>query len=151
MTSTHKVLVAFTGGMLLIAAGCTKEQQANVDTAAGAAAATVGTALSVIDVDMGRKIDAEQKISDKTDDFAPTDTIFASVHTSGTANASPVTGRWTFQDGAVVDEKTENVTTSGDAYTVFYIVKPAGFAKGKYTFRVIIDGREVRTKDVTVK
>jgi hypothetical protein len=151
MTSTHRVLAALTSGVFIIAAGCTKEQRAEVDTAAGAVAERVGTALSVIDIDMGRHIDAEKKISDKTDDFVPTDTIFASVHTSGTANNSPVIARWTFQDGSVIDEKTTNVTTSGDAYTVFYIVKPGGFAKGKYTLHLLIDGREVRTKDVTVK
>jgi hypothetical protein len=62
-----------------------------------------------------------------------------------------VIGRWTFQDGSVVDETTANVTTNGDAYTAFYIVKPGGFPKGKYTLHVTIDGKEVRTKDVTVK
>jgi hypothetical protein len=151
MTSSHKAVAVL--GALLIVAACTREQQADVDTAAGAVASDVRTALSVIDVDMGRKVDAEKKISDKTDDFVPKDTIFASVHTSGTANNSPVIGRWTFQDGSVIDEKTTNVTTTGDAYTVFYIVKPAGagLAKGKYTFHVLIDGKEVRTKDVTVK
>jgi hypothetical protein len=105
----------------------------------------------VIDVDMGRHVDAERKIGDKTDDFAPSDTIYASVHTSGTANNSAVIGRWTFQDGTVVDEKTDNVTTNGDARTVFYIAKPSGLPQGKYTLHVIIGGKEVRSKDVTVK
>ncbi|MFL5616981.1 MAG: hypothetical protein ACJ79A_01145 [Gemmatimonadaceae bacterium] len=109
------------------------------------------TALSVIDVDMGRHVDAERKISDKTDDFAPSDTIYASVHTSGTATNSPVVGRWTFQDGTLVDEKTDNVTTSGMARTVFYIAKPSGLARGRYTLHVFVDGKEVRAKDVEVK
>jgi hypothetical protein len=105
----------------------------------------------VIDVDLGRHIDASKKISDKTDDFMPTDTIYASVHTSGTAISGTVVGRWTFEDGSVVDEKTETVATRGDVYTAFHIIKPGGFAKGKYTLHVLIDGKEVRTKDVTVK
>ena len=123
---------------------CTKEQRATADSAAR-------TALSVIDVDMGRHADADRKITDKTDDFAPSDTIYASVHTSGTANTGAIVGRWTFEDGTIVDEKTGSVTTNGDARTAFYIVNPTGFAKGKYTLHVLIDGKEVRTKDVTVK
>lgn len=130
---------------------CNREQRTAVDSAAGAVVASTRAALSVLDIDMGRHVGADQKISDKTDDFAPTDTIYASVHTSGTAKNGAVVGRWTFQDGAVVDEKTDTVTTNGDARTVFYIMRPAGFTKGKYTLHVLIDGKEVRTKDVTVK
>ena len=78
-------------------------------------------------------------------------TIYASVHTSGTATNGAVVGRWTFQDGTVVDEKTDTVTTNGDAHTAFFIVKPGGLSRGKYTLHLLIDGKEVRTKDVTVK
>jgi hypothetical protein len=132
-------------------AACNKEQRAKADSVAGDVSADTRAALSVIDIDMGRHVDAERKIDDKTDVFTPTDTIYASVHTSGTANNSAVVGRWTFQDSSVVDEKTNNVTTSGDDRTTFYIAKKGGFAKGTYTLHVMIDGKEVRTKDVTVK
>ena len=140
-----------TAVLILAAAACTKSQRATADSAAGAVANRVGTALSVIDVDMGRHIDADRKISDKTDDFLPTDTIYASVHTSGTATNGAVVGRWTFQDGTVADEKTDTVTTNGDARTAFFIVKPGGLSRGRYTLHLLIDGKEVRTKDVTVK
>jgi hypothetical protein len=135
----------------ITAIACTREQQANVDTAAANIDTAARTALSVIDVDMGRHIGPDKKITDKTDDFARRDTIYASVHTSGTATTGAVVARWTFQDGSVVREQTENVSTAGDAYTAFHIVKAGGFAPGKYTLHVLIDGKEVRTKDVTVK
>ena len=132
---------------------CNKDNTPSADTTTPATvpAPDAPSAFSVIDIDMGRHIDAEKKISDKTDDFAPNDTIYASIHTSGTANNSAVVGRWTFENGTVVDERTQNVTTNGDAYTEFHIVKPGGWPKGKYTLHVMIDGKEVRTKDVTVK
>jgi hypothetical protein len=151
MTYSYKTLAVLTAGMLIGITACNKEQREKMDSAAGTAEEAARRAFSVIDIDMGRHVDAEKKITDKTDDFAPKDTIYASVHTSGTASNSPVIARWTFQDATVVDEKTTNITTNGDAYTVFYIVKPAGLAKGKYTLHLIIDGKEVRTKDVTVK
>jgi hypothetical protein len=151
MTYSHRALAVLTSGLLIGVTACNKEQREKMDSAAGVAESAVGTALSVIDIDMGRHIDADKKISDKTDDFVPRDTIYASVHTSGTANASPVRVHWMYQDGTTVDEKTTNVTTSGDAYTAFYITKPTGLAKGKYTLHLYVDGKEVRTKDVTVK
>ena len=135
---------------LSVLAGCNKEQRARADSAAGSVVDEGRVALSVIDIDMGRHVDAERKITDKSDDFTTADTIYASVHTSGTANNGSVVGRWTYQDGTVVDEKTNTVTTSGDARTVFSLVKPGGFAKGKYTLHIIIDGKEARTKDVNV-
>jgi hypothetical protein len=107
--------------------------------------------LQVMDIDMGKKIDAEKKISEKTDDFAPTDTIFASVHTTGAAANATMLARWTFQDGAVVDSASQTIAPTGDAYTEFHIAKASGFPKGKYTIHVMIDGKEVRTKDITVK
>jgi hypothetical protein len=137
--------------LLVAVVAFNQSKRTRTDSAAGAIEGNVRTALSVIDVDMGRHIDTERKISDKTDDFAPTDTIYASVHTSGTATNSPVVGRWTFQDGTVVDEKTDNVTTKGTARTVFYIAKPSGLPRGEYTLHVLVDGKEVRAKDVEVE
>jgi hypothetical protein len=135
----------------LVASACNREQRSSIDSAAGSASEAVRAALSVIDIDMGLHLDSAKKITDKTDTFAATDTIYASVHTSGTANNGAVVGRWTGPDGVVVSENTEHVTTNGDAYTAFHVAKPGGFPKGTYTLHVIIDGKEVRTKDVTVK
>ncbi|HEY5440595.1 MAG TPA: hypothetical protein VIJ90_04855 [Gemmatimonadaceae bacterium] len=123
---------------------CKKEQGKATDTAAR-------LGLAVIDVDMGRHFDDDKKISDKTDAFAPTDTIYASVHTSGVVTNAPLVGRWTFEDGTILDEKTDSITTTGDARTIFFIVKPSGFGTGKYSLHVLIDGKEVSTRDAAVK
>ena len=144
MRHAHALPIILVLGAFVGVTACNKEQRATAEVAAR-------TALAVIDVDMERHADADRKLRDKTDDFAPSDTIYASVHTSGTANNGAIVGRWTFEDGRIVDEKTGSVTTNGDARTAFYIVNPTGFAKGKYTLHVLIDGKEVRTKNVTVK
>ena len=144
MRQAHRLSIILVVGAICGVTACNQERRGAADSAAR-------TALSVRDIDMGNHIDADKKITDKTDDFAPSDTIYASVHMSGTANNGAVVGRWTFEDGTIIDEKTDSVTTNGDARTVFYIVKPGGFGKGKYTLHVLIDGKEVRTKNVTVK
>jgi hypothetical protein len=134
-------------------AGC-KKKDAVVDTTGGTVAVPtpdMPAMLMVMDIDMGRKLGPDMKITDKTDDFMPKDTIFASVHTSGAATNSAVVARWMYNDSTLVTETTQNVSPTGDAYTAFHIEKAAGLAKGKYTVHIMIDGKEARTKDVTVK
>jgi hypothetical protein len=141
------------GTLLMVAAlaACAKKEAAVDTTQATSATAMAPTAFTVMDIDMGRHIDAEKKISDKTDDFAPADTIYASVHTTGAAANKAISAKWVFQDGQTVDEHSTTISPTGDAFTEFHIVKPSGWPKGKYTIHVMIDGAEVRTKDVTVK
>src|ERR1051326_2499488 len=85
------VAIAFVAASI---AACFDTPRNSPDSAAGIAGTSSGNALSLVDVDMGRHIGADRKISDATDDFAPADTIYASVHTSGKATGAPVTGRW---------------------------------------------------------
>jgi len=141
------------GSLLIVAAlaACAKKEAPVDTTQAAPAAVPAPSAFSVMDIDMGRHIDAEKKISDKTDDFAPKDTIYASIHTTGAATNKTIAAKWTFQDGQTVDEHSTTVSPTGDGYTEFHIAKPSGWPKGKYTIHVMIDGAEVRTKDVTVK
>ena len=135
---------------------CKKDDTAGYDTAAPASAtpATTDSATSsfdVGDIDMGRHVGADKKISDKTDDFAPKDTIYASIHTKGGSAPVQLMARWTFEDGTVVAEDTQSVQAGVEGDTEFHIVKAGGWPKGKYTVHVMADGKEVKTKDVTVK
>jgi len=147
-------LTFFAVAALVALGACAKSNKSSDSaTSAGAIApdtAAGKTALRVADVTIGRHVDATKKVTDATDTFTPRDSIFASVHTSGAASAK-LTARWTFQDGQVVDERSETITGKGDDYTEFHIAKPGGWPAGKYTLHVLIDGNDVQTKDFTVK
>lgn len=151
MIRTRAISIALSFAALSGVAGCNREQRADVDTAAGAVESTVRAALSVVNVDMGRGIGADSTIAEETTDFTSRDTVYASVHTSGTAQNSAVVARWTSEDGTVVEETTNTVTTSGDARTVFRLSKQGGLSPGKYTLRILVDGKEARSKDFEVK
>jgi hypothetical protein len=132
---TKELRAAALAAALVAFTACTGEQRDTVDSAAGSAVDAARTTLS-----------------DKTDTFAASDTIYASVHTSGTLKeGSNVVGRWTFADGSVVDEKALGAAATKMDRTAFFITKPGGLMKGKYTFRVIVDGNEVRSKEITVQ
>ena len=146
--------VAIAMGALLASGACSKKDNAADTQSVGGAVAdsTANAAPSITlgDIDMGRKIGPDKKITDKTDDFAPKDSIYASVHTTG-GRGGALTARWTFEDGQTVDERTETISAPNDAYTEFHIAKPSGWPKGKYTLHLLVDGKEVKTKDITVK
>ena len=59
--------------------------------------------------------------------------------------------RWTFEDGQVVDEKTEAIAPTGEAWTEFHISKPGGLPKGKYKVEVFLDSKSAGTKEFEVK
>jgi len=145
---------AFTTVALAIAAltACSKEKKESAgDVTPGAAApAPAASTVAVADIDLGRAV-ANGRVADKTDNFKATDTVYASVHTTGSAAAAAVMARWTFEDGQVVNESTQSIAPSGDAYTEFHVSKPGGLPKGKYKVEVFLDSKSVGTKDFEVK
>jgi hypothetical protein len=150
----HNRILPLVLGALVAVTACKKDEAYKADTATPTAATPTPEAASsfdVGDIDMGRHIGADKKISDKTDDFAPKDTIYASIHTKGGSAPTQLTARWTFQDSTVVAEDTQTVQPGVEADTEFHIVKAGGWPKGKYTVHVMAEGKEVKTKEVTVK
>ena len=145
-------------GLLMLGTACGKkdDQAATQGTAGGTIPGATPSnpapaAVQVADVQLGKKVDANKQVADQADTFAPKDTVFASVHTTGTASNAQLVARWAFQDGQVVSERTETLSPSGDAHTEFHIAKPSGWPAGKYTLHVLLNGQEVQTKDFTVK
>jgi hypothetical protein len=151
----HNRILPLALATLAIATACKKDDTAATDTAAPAYATPTmsgdSSSVDVGDIDMGRHIDSARKISDKTDDFAPTDTIFASVHTEGGSAPVQLTAQWTFQDSTVVSEDSQTVQPGADTDTEFHIAKEGGLPKGTYTLHILANGKEVKTKEVTVK
>jgi hypothetical protein len=151
-----KHLTLVTGLALVAVTACSKGDSSSSATSGGAvatdtAAANAATsAVKVSDVTLGRHVGADKKVSDATDTFAPKDEVYASVHTTGSGDGK-ITARWQFQDGQVVDERTETIAAKGDDFTEFHISKPTGWPLGKYTLHVLVNGNEVQTKDFTVK
>jgi hypothetical protein len=147
MRAPHISRFAFAGAVLL-AAGCGKKDDA-ADVIPPPPAATV--AFRVTDVDLGKSITADKMIANKTENFAPMDTVFVSVGTEGSSPGAAIKARFTFQDGQVVEESTQTVAPTGPARTEFHIVKPSGWPEGKYKVEITVDGALAGSKDFEVK
>lgn len=135
------VMIAF------LVAGCGGDRDAaSRDTAT----ASTATAVRVTDVELGRAIGADNRISDRTDDFRPNDTIYASIVTEGTGANTTLTVRWTFADGQLVDESTRTINATGRDVTEFHISRPSGWPAGQYRLQVMLNGQEVESEEFRV-
>ena len=139
----------------LIAApyACKKQEEIPQEKAAPGADITNTQVLQVTSVDLGKSIGADKRVNDnaEADDFAPNETIYASVATEGTGANATLTARWTYQDGQVVDESTQTISPTGPSVTEFHISKPDGFPKGDYKVEILLNGQSVQSKDFEVK
>ena len=114
-----------------------------------AAPATAG-AVTFGSVELGTSVDAGNKILASGTSFAPKDTIYASVETSGSGNGT-LAAKWTYQDGQTVHEDSKSLTTTGPETTAFMISKPSGLPTGSYKVEISLNGAQVASKDFSVK
>jgi len=149
--STRTALAALALAIGTVA--CAKpDDAATTDSAGGTVDSVVApAAFRVSDVELGKRVDAENKLTDKTDDFAVRDTIIAAVKTEGTASGATLMARWTYQDGQVVEEQSQTINATGDLITNFRLTKATAWPKGNYKLTVLLNGAEVETEDFEIK
>jgi hypothetical protein len=119
-------------------------------------AGTTGTAtageVDVEEITLGRSVGTDGKISDKTDEFRATDEIVAVVETDDDASGQELVARWTYRETEqLVEEQRQTVAAGDDARTTFRLKKSSAWPAGKYTLRILHNGREVRSSDFSVK
>jgi hypothetical protein len=135
--------------LMLVAAGCgRKDSGSTVDTGSRSETAS---AVRVSDVKLGRSLGADKQLTDETDNFRPTDVIYAVVQTQGSGSNAELQARWTYEDGQVVDESSRNISAAGGDFTEFHISKPSGWPTGKYKVEILLNGQPVETEDFQVK
>jgi hypothetical protein len=100
---------------------------------------------------LGKAVNADKSVSVDTGTFAPGDTIYASVATSGSSGSSPIRALWTYQDGQVVSDDTQTISGTGSDVTEFHISKPDGFPAGSYKLEIFIDGRSASNRSFDVR
>jgi hypothetical protein len=100
-------------------------------------------------VALGRRVDANNRVTVVTTEFAPKDSVFASVHSTGDRTMK-LTARWTFQNGKVIAERSETISPKGDAAYVANIGNGPTGSVDTISVLVLVDSNEVQTKDFTV-
>lgn len=103
---------------------------------------SVVSMTSVTSVTLGSVLGADGKVITSATTFAPKDTIYAVVTTNSTGTATAtVAAKWTFGEGQLVNEGSQQIAANGAVTTTFHISKPDGFPAGKYAVAISIDGK----------
>jgi len=132
-------------------AGCSRhDKEARTDTQTQSQSGTAPQ-VQVSQIDLGRGVGSDKRVTDPTTEFRPNETIYATVQTNGNAPNATMTARWTYQDGQVVEETTQAVAPGSEATTEFHISKPDGWPAGKYKLEVLVNGTPAATKEFEVK
>jgi hypothetical protein len=116
----------------------------------GVNGAPAPAAVSVANVQLGNAVGADQNVTAPGTSFAPTDTIYAAVATTGSGTAT-LAAKWTYQDGQTVHEESKSIEPTGPATTTFQINKPSGWPAGNYKVEISMNGQPVSSKEFTVK
>lgn len=155
--SRDRLLVGFAIVALgaALAACSKKEEPPPVPTAApepvAAAPAAALAPFAVAAVDLGRAIGADKTVTEPATVFAPGDTIYASVSSTGVSPNVTLKARWTYEDGQVVNESSQAIAPTGPAVTEFHIAKPSGWPAGKYQVEISADDVVAGSKSFEVK
>ena len=157
MQTTTRV-AALAGAILfsVTIAACSKKNEGTVvdTTATGTQTATVAvdtTPIRVSDIQVGKSIGADKRISDGTTDFGVRDTMYVAVITDGAAKDAKIDTKWTYGTKTVKSDSQTISPTGGESVTEFHVTKATAWPKGAYKVEVMLNGVSAGSKDLTVK
>lgn len=107
--------------------------------------------LRVVQIQIGRSLNADSTIAAPAYTFKPHDTIYLSVMTAGKGSGT-VGVKWTY-GSRVIDEPKKQVHYSykDSTATDFRLESASGFPPGEYMAEAFLDGQSVGTKKFRVQ
>jgi hypothetical protein len=148
---TRRFWTATACALTLMTVGACNRDAPDTGAGTGTATTTPANTVSAGEIRLGKGIGADKRVTNESDDFRPTETIYASVATTGIAPNANLVARWTYQDGQVVSADSITIAPNSDEYTEFHISNPGGFPPGDYKLEVFMNGQSVGTKDFDVE
>jgi hypothetical protein len=142
---------------LVALAGCGRGNNARdaQGTETGTAAAPADTApsknLEIAAVMIGKHVGDSGLITEPTFQFAPKDTVYISVSTTGKPASATLSTKWRFQTGEVLDSSSKAIQPKGEDATEFHYASPKDLRVGTYMVTVYADGDSVDSKAFAVK
>ncbi len=106
--------------------------------------------LRVDEIEIGKGLDADKSVRDGTDDFGVRDTIYVAVQTDGSGSGT-LAAKFTFQDGQTVEETSQNISPTAEAWHEFHMQKATAWPAGNYKVEVMLNGMSAGTKDFSIK
>lgn len=108
-----------------------------------------GQTLRVASIQLGRSLNPDNTVASFTTRFAPSDTVYVSVATTGIGSGT-ISVRWKYVD-RVIDEPKKEVSFTVPAATEFHLQSPAGFPPGDYSAEIFLNGQSAGTRPFRVE
>jgi hypothetical protein len=122
--------------------------------AAAPAPAATDNSFQVATITLGDAVTPDHKVRKEVTNFAPGQkTIYVSVDTSGSTPGSTLNAKWSYLEGKgqLVNSVSQSIVTDGPATTTFRVQNPDLWPEGKYKVDILVDGKQVASKEFTVK
>jgi hypothetical protein len=100
---------------------------------------------------IGRRIGANNLITEPTFQFAPADTVFLSVATIGSPDSAALSAVVIGQNGKVVDSTGQTIKPKGHTTTPFHVAPDKGWKPGTYRVTLYAGGDSVDAKTFAVQ
>ena len=133
----------------LVACGGSKEDP-GTHTGMADTAPAKPVALKVSNVMIGKRIGAGNHVTEPTFQFAPAETVYVSVGTTGSTGADHLTAAWRSQTGEVVQQSSEPIPAAGQN-AAFQWSQPKGMKPGTYKVVVFLGNDSADAKVFAVK
>jgi hypothetical protein len=149
----HVARILLVAGVVAFAACGGGGERSGTETGAAdtAKAPPMPEKFKVANVMIGKRIGANNLIIEPTFQFAPADTVFVSVGTTGKTDGTTLTAVWHFQDGKVIDSTAKTIHPEGPEATEFHVTSPKGFKQGTYKVTIYSDGDSADARTFAVK
>lgn len=108
-----------------------------------------GEPLRVTALQLGRSLNSDNSVGTHVTRFKPGDTVYTSVHTTGSGSAT-IVARWLYA-GRVVSEMKKDVRYGGEADTEFHIQNSSGFPPGEYSVEILVNGERVDAREFRIE
>jgi hypothetical protein len=109
-----------------------------------------GPPLRVTTIQLGRSVNEDHTVASFTTTFAPDETVYLSVLTTGVGSGT-ISARWKY-GSAVINEPKRDVNYRIDAVTDFKLQSGGGgFPTGDYSVEVFLNGQSAGTRTFSVQ
>ena len=98
---------------------------------------------------LGRAVGTDLRITDEVTDFAPGDSVHASIRLDGTGTNATLVARWTTEGDSLLHEETQSVSAAGEQWTTFSFATPQ-LPEGDYELKILLNGEEVEQREFTI-
>lgn len=107
--------------------------------------------FSILEVNLGTSLDADNLVSKPKLVFAPKEKIYASVLSNGKHQGLTIKARWTAPDGTLVAETEQALVPVKGTVSTFSISNAQAWPVGTYTLDISLNGLVQRTVSFEVR